>query len=86
MDPFCCLCFVFVLACCLECSLLPCAHLQGKGQPLDLLALWYMMFSCVLSLFPCGILGQVWFLILSIPDICLLHYFKFEVINEFLFP
>ena len=52
----------------------------------DLLALWYMMFSCVLSLFPCGVLGQVWFLIVSIPDLCLLHYFNLEVINEFLFP
>ena len=25
--------------------------------------------------FPCGILGQVWFLIVSIPDLCTLIYF-----------
>ena len=25
--------------------------------------------------FPCGILGQVWYLIVSFPDLCLLSYF-----------
>ena len=29
-----------------------------------------------LSLSPCRILGQVWYLIVSIPDICPLSYFK----------
>ena len=24
--------------------------------------------------FPCGILGQVWYLIVSIPDLCPFHY------------
>ena len=28
-----------------------------------------------LSLFPRGILGQVWYLIVSIPDLCPLNYF-----------
>ena len=27
--------------------------------------------------FPIGILGQVWYLIVSIPDLCTLTYFKF---------
>ena len=43
-----------------------------------LLALFYVMFYCVLLCFvpiPCGGLGQVWYLIISIPDICLLTYF-----------
>ena len=40
-----------------------------------LLALLFMMFSCVLVTFPCGVLGQVWYLIISIPDLCLLTYF-----------
>ena len=33
------------------------------------------MFSCVLVTFPYGVLGQLWYLIVSIPDICLLSYF-----------
>ena len=33
------------------------------------------MFNCGFVTFPCGILGQVWYLIVSIPDICRLSYF-----------
>ena len=40
-----------------------------------LLALLYMVFSCVFVTFSCGVLCQVWYLIVSIPDICLLSYF-----------
>ena len=36
----------------------------------DLLAL-----VCGVCHFPIGILGQVWFLIISIPDLCTLTYF-----------
>ena len=36
-----------------------------------LLALLYVMFSCVFVTFPSGDLGQVWYLIVSFPDICL---------------
>ena len=40
------------------------------------LALWYMMFSCIFFFnFPYGVLGQVLYLILWIPDFCLLSYF-----------
>ena len=39
------------------------------------LALLFMMSSCVCVTFPYGILGQVWYLIVSIPDFCLLLYF-----------
>ena len=28
--------------------------------------------------FPIGILGQVWYLIISIPDLCTLTYFDFS--------
>ena len=31
--------------------------------------------SCVFVIFPSGVLGQVWYLIVSIPDLCLLSYF-----------
>ena len=42
----------------------------------DLLALLYAMFSCVFVSFPCGVLGWVWCLIVSIPDLCLHPYFR----------
>ena len=44
----------------------------------NLLALLYVMFSCVFITFPCGVLGQVWSLIVSIPDVSLLPYFHIE--------
>ena len=42
----------------------------------NLLALLYVMFFCVFVTFSCGVLGQVWYLIVSIPDLCLLIYFS----------
>ena len=36
-----------------------------------LLALLFAMFYCVFVTFPCGVLGQVWCLIVSIFDLCL---------------
>ena len=41
-------------------------------QPCGLLC---VMFSCVIVAFPCGVLGQVWYFILSISDLCLLFNF-----------
>ena len=38
----------------------------------DLLALSFVMFSCVFVTLPYGALGQVWNLIVLIPDLCLL--------------
>ena len=37
--------------------------------------LLFVMFNCVLVSFPCGILGQVWYLTVSIPERCHLSYF-----------
>ena len=34
-----------------------------------------VMFNCVFVTFQCGNLGQVWYLIVSIPDLCHLSYF-----------
>ena len=31
---------------------------------------------CIFVTFPCGILGQVWYLIVSLPDLCFLSYFS----------
>ena len=36
----------------------------------------YVMFNCVFVTFPCGILGQVWYFNVSIPDLYLLSYFQ----------
>ena len=41
----------------------------------DLLAPLYVMCSCVCVTLTCGVLGQVWYLIVSIPDLCLVPYF-----------
>ena len=45
----------------------------GKG-----LTAWlsFVMSNCVFVTFLCGILGQVWYLIVSIPDLCPLSYFS----------
>ena len=33
-----------------------------------------VMFNCVFVTFSCGILGQVWYLIVSNPDLCHIFY------------
>ena len=43
----------------------------GKGLTSWLL---FVMFNCVIITFPCGILGQVWYLIVSFPDLWRLSY------------
>ena len=45
----------------------------GKG-----LASWllFVMFNCVFVTFPCGILGQVWYVTILILDLCCHCYFK----------
>ena len=47
---------------------------QLSWERADLIAL---MFSCVFDTFPYGVLGQVWFLIALIADLCLLPYFTY---------
>ena len=44
----------------------------GKGQ---ISCLLFVMFDCVFVTFPCGILGQVWYFIVLIHDLCRLSYF-----------
>ena len=41
--------------------------------------LWFVMSYCVFVTFPCGILGQVWYLIVSIPELCPHSYFEMDV-------
>ena len=45
----------------------------GKGLTSWLLLVMLIVFFVT---FPCGILGQVLYLIVSFPDLCLLSYFK----------
>ena len=70
MDHLCHLCLVFVML-----SHIFIAALRspaGKG-----LTSWFsfVIFNCVFVIFPCGILGQVWCLIVSITDLYYLSYF-----------
>ena len=49
-----------------------CSPVVISWERADLLALLYVIFSCVCVLFPYGIvLGQVWYLVVSISDVCL---------------
>ena len=43
----------------------------------NLLALLYVMFSYGFVTFSFGVLGQVWYLIASLPNLCLLPYFVY---------
>ena len=31
---------------------------------------------CIFVTFPCGILGQLWYLFVSFPDLCCISYFN----------
>ena len=67
------LCFCSVLCLlCLCARLFICALWSHAGKGLTF---WL---SFVVSNFPIGILGQVWYLIVSTPDLCTLTYFPYE--------
>ena len=51
-------------------------HVGTCWERADLLAL-DLVFNCVFVTFPCGILGQVLYLIVLIPDLCQLSYFYY---------
>ena len=48
---------------------------EGKGLTSWLL---FVIFCVIFCTFPFGIMGQVWYLIVSIPDYCCLSYFVFN--------
>ena len=62
-----CVCCAFVRVC--LCVL--CGRLLGGGWPLGS-RLWCLLW---VNRFPIGVLGWVWCLIVSIPDLCTLTYF-----------
>ena len=69
MDHLCYLCLVIVMLL----RLFIAAVWSPAGKQL-ISWLLSVMFNCVFVNFPCGILGQVWYLIVSIPDLCHLSY------------
>ena len=70
MDHLCYLCLVFVKRLCP--FIAASWSLAGKG-----LTYWlsFVMSNCIFVTFPYGILGQVWYLIVSIYNFCCLSYF-----------
>ena len=71
MGHLCYLCLVFVMLSRLFITAL--RSPAGKG-----LTSWslFVMLNCVFVTFQCGILGQVWYLIVSSSDLCRLSYFS----------
>ena len=58
----------------------PCCLAVTCRERADLLALVCDVY-CIFVTFPCGIMGQVWYLIVLFPDLCCISYFepsKFE--------
>ena len=53
----------------------------GKGLTPWLL---FVMFYCVFVTIPCGILGQVWYLIVSIPECNMYGVYLFHILLEIL--
>ena len=82
MDHLCYFCLVFVMLLCARLFIDALWSPAGKR-----LTSWlsFVMFNCVFVTFPCGILGQVWYVIVSIPDLCHLSYFSTinEVVSSF---
>ena len=53
-----------------------CCHVVTFWERADLLAPVGDVY-CISVTFPCDILGQVWYLIVSFPDLFILSYFKY---------
>ena len=70
MDHLCFLCLVFLMLS----RLFIAALWSPAGKGLTSWLLLVMFFFCIFVTFPCGILGQVWYLIVSFPDLCHLSY------------
>ena len=70
MDHFCYLCFVFVM---LSCLFIAASWSPAEKGPTSWLScvLYFIVFFVT---FPFGVLCQVWYLIVSIPDLCLFTY------------
>ena len=65
---------MFICSSCLPCLFIAASLVVSSCEGLTSWLL-YVMFSCVFITYPYGVLGQVWYLIVSIPDLCLHPYF-----------
>ena len=75
MDHFCylsCVCHAFLSV---QCSIV-----VTCWERANLLALLCVIFLCVFVTLSCGVLDQVWYLLVSIPDLCFLTYFYHDKI------
>ena len=63
-----CLCFAVLSV--------PCSLVITCRELADPLAILCVVFSCVSVTFPYDVPVEVWYLIVSIPDLCLLPYFE----------
>ena len=52
----------------------PCSLVITCWERAGFLAFLCVMFSCIVVTFPYDVPGQVWYLIVSIPDLCLLYF------------
>ena len=73
MDPF--LLFVFSVCLCYTVLSVPCSIVITCSESADIWALLCVVFSCAFATFPFGVLAQVWYLIVLIPDFWLPLYF-----------
>ena len=81
--------FLFICVClCYIVVSVPCSLVVTCLEKADFLTFLCVMFSCVFVTFPFGVLGQVWYLIVSILDLCLLPWKKVHVLICFpnIFP
>ena len=63
--------FDFLCRVCRAFASVHCCLVVTCWEKADLL---FVMFNCVFVTFPCGILGQVWYLIVLIPELCHISY------------
>ena len=71
--------WIFLVICVCLCHTVmsvSCSLVVTFWEMADLLDLLYAMFSCAFVTFKYGVLGQVWYLIVSIPVLC--HLPKFD--------
>ena len=63
---------IFMFGACHAFLSVHCSLVVTCWERAGLLVLLCAMFLCVFVAFQCDVLGQVWYLIVSIPDLCLL--------------
>ena len=83
MGHFCCL--LFVVCVCRDFLSVRCVLVVTYYERAGLMALLCVVFCCNFVTFPFGVLGQVWYLIVSISDLCLLTYLCTVHIRYFMF-